>query len=111
MWLRCCSRSRLCSARSGRPPSPWRDAGGAAAPAPWGARGGRAPPAVGRELRAAAERVLQAVGQVFWVQAEELLDVVTALSGSGPAYFFLLAELMAEAGPPLGAQSGTQRRR
>ena len=35
---------------------------------------------------------------VFWVPGEELLDVVTALSGSGPAYFFLLAELMAEAG-------------
>jgi pyrroline-5-carboxylate reductase len=65
---------------------------------------------VGGEPRAAAERVLQAVGEVFWVPAEELLDVVTALSGSGPAYFFLLAELMAEAGAELGLESDVARR-
>jgi len=67
-----------------------------------GATGVFAPPAVGGEQRAAAERVLQALGELFWVPAEQLLDVVTALSGSGPAYFFLLAELMAEAGVELG---------
>lgn len=67
-----------------------------------GATGVFAPPAVGGEERAAAERVLQALGELFWVPAEQLLDVVTALSGSGPAYFFLLAELMAEAGVELG---------
>jgi pyrroline-5-carboxylate reductase len=69
-----------------------------------------APPAVGHEQRVAAERVLQAVGDVFWVGAEELLDVVTALSGSGPAYFFLLAELMAEAGAALGLESTMARK-
>jgi pyrroline-5-carboxylate reductase len=69
-----------------------------------------APPAVGHGQRLAAERVLQAVGDVFWVRAEELLDVVTALSGSGPAYFFLLAELMAEAGAELGLESAMARR-
>jgi pyrroline-5-carboxylate reductase len=50
------------------------------------------------------------VGDVFWVPTEELLDVVTALSGSGPAYFFLLAELMAEAGAELGLESAMARR-
>lgn len=75
-----------------------------------GATGAYAPHAVGRELRAAAEHVLQALGAVFWVEEEPLLDVVTALSGSGPAYFFLLAELMAEAGSQLGLESDTARR-
>ena len=42
-----------------------------------------AAPAVSHGQRVAAERVLQAVGEVFWVPTEELLDVVTALSGSG----------------------------
>src|SRR5262249_10793038 len=70
-----------------------------------GATGVYAPPAVSERQRAAGERVLQALGEVFWVEAEELLDVVTALSGSGPAYFFLLAELMAEAGTQLGLES------
>ena len=69
-----------------------------------------APPAIAREQRGAAERVLQAVGDVFWVRAEELLDVVTALSGSGPAYFFLLAELMAQAGTELGLESAMAQR-
>ena len=75
-----------------------------------GATGVYAPPAVGHAQRVAAEGVLRAVGEVFWVQREELLDVVTALSGSGPAYFFLLAELMAEAGAELGLESGMARR-
>src|SRR5262252_632047 len=75
-----------------------------------GATGVYAPPAVGAQQRAAAERVLQALGEVFWVEAEELLDVVTALSGSGPAYFFLLAELMAEAATQLGLESGMAHR-
>jgi len=69
-----------------------------------------AAPAVSPEQRVAAERVLQAVGEVFWVPTEELLDVVTALSGSGPAYFFLLAELMAEAGAELGLERAVAQR-
>jgi pyrroline-5-carboxylate reductase len=75
-----------------------------------GATGLFAAPTVGHEQRVAAERVLQAVGDVFWVPSEELLDVVTALSGSGPAYFFLLAELMAEAGAELGLESAVAQR-
>jgi len=60
--------------------------------------------------RASVERVLGALGETVWVATEEALDVVTALSGSGPAYFFLLAELMAEAGEQLGLPEGTARR-
>jgi len=75
-----------------------------------GATGVFGPSSVASEQRAAAARVLQSLGEVFWVHAEELLDVVTALSGSGPAYFFLLAELMAEAGAQLGLESDLARR-
>ena len=56
-----------------------------------------------------AERVLRSVGEVVWVESEAALDVVTALSGSGPAYFFLLAELMAEAGTALGLSAQAAR--
>jgi len=49
-----------------------------------------------------AESILRAVGVALWVEDEALLDAVTALSGSGPAYFFLLMELMAESGRELG---------
>jgi pyrroline-5-carboxylate reductase len=47
--------------------------------------------------RALCERLLQAIGVVAWVNDEALLDPVTAVSGSGPAYVFLLAELMEQA--------------
>jgi pyrroline-5-carboxylate reductase len=47
-------------------------------------------------------QLLEAVGQVLWVDDEALLDPVTALSGSGPAYVFLLVEAMAAAGAKLG---------
>jgi pyrroline-5-carboxylate reductase len=46
--------------------------------------------------------LLEAVGQVVWVDDEGLMDPVTALSGSGPAYVFLLVEAMAAAGAKLG---------
>jgi pyrroline-5-carboxylate reductase len=46
--------------------------------------------------------LLEAVGQVVWVDDEALMDPVTALSGSGPAYVFLLVEAMAAAGAKLG---------
>jgi pyrroline-5-carboxylate reductase len=52
--------------------------------------------------RKLAEDVLGAAGTTVWVPEESLLDVVTALSGSGPAYFFLLAELMTDAAVKLG---------
>ncbi|MDQ6988111.1 MAG: pyrroline-5-carboxylate reductase [Mariprofundaceae bacterium] len=52
--------------------------------------------------RQRAEYVLAASGQTAWVEDEQLMHAVTAVSGSGPAYFFLLAELMQAAGQSLG---------
>lgn len=54
-------------------------------------------PGVTPDQRALCERLLAAVGEVAWVEDEALLDAVTAVSGSGPAYVFLLAELMERA--------------
>ena len=59
---------------------------------------------------ALAEQVMRSVGEVVRVDTEDALDIVTALSGSGPAYFFRLAELMAQAGADLGlAPEAAQR--
>ena len=52
--------------------------------------------------RALASNLLEAIGSVEWVEGESLMDAVTALSGSGPAYVFLLAEAMAKAGIAAG---------
>ena len=57
-----------------------------------------------------AEQVMRSVGEVVRVDTEEALDVVTALSGSGPAYFFRLAELMEQAGIALGLEAHAARR-
>jgi pyrroline-5-carboxylate reductase len=54
-------------------------------------------PAVSTPQRTLCDRLLQAIGTVAWVDDESLLDPVTAVSGSGPAYVFLLAELMEQA--------------
>ena len=49
-----------------------------------------------------AKDVLSAVGLALWVESEDQIDAVTALSGSGPAYFLLVMEAMMEAGRSLG---------
>lgn len=67
-----------------------------------GATGLYAAPEVGDAERAQAAELLAATGIALWVDDEQKLDVVTALSGSGPAYFFRLAELMAEAATQAG---------
>ncbi len=54
------------------------------------------------EVRDRADLLLTAVGSVHWIADETLMDAVTALSGSGPAYVFLLTEAMAEAGEQAG---------
>jgi len=54
------------------------------------------------QVRAHAEYVLGAAGAISWVEREDLIDAVTALSGSGPAYFFLLTEALRDAGVKLG---------
>ncbi|MGE0114735.1 MAG: pyrroline-5-carboxylate reductase [Steroidobacteraceae bacterium] len=59
-----------------------------------------------REL---AERILGAVGKSVWVEQESLIDAVTAVSGSGPAYFFLLMELLEQAGVEQGLPVETAR--
>ena len=56
----------------------------------------------GEAQRQAAEEILSAVGKTLWVEDEDALDAVTAVSGSGPAYFFYLMEAMAQAGQELG---------
>jgi pyrroline-5-carboxylate reductase len=52
--------------------------------------------------QAFAQTLLQAAGQVFWLEAEGLIDAVTAVSGSGPAYFYRFTELLAQTGRELG---------
>ncbi len=52
--------------------------------------------------RTACETLLEAVGDVVWVESEEMIDAVTAVSGSGPAYVFLMIECMANAGEAQG---------
>ena len=64
---------------------------------------------VGDEGRRRAEAILSAVGITVWVEDEGLLDAVTALSGSGPAYFFLLMELMERNGIALGLDRETAK--
>ncbi len=59
-------------------------------------------PQVSAAQREQAERILRAVGAVVWVPDEALLDAVTAVSGSGPAYFFAVMEAIEQAGVALG---------
>jgi pyrroline-5-carboxylate reductase len=69
-----------------------------------------AAPQVTAESRVEAERILAACGPTVWVPQESQLDVVTAVSGSGPAYFFLLIECLESAGIELGLDPATARR-
>ncbi|EGF31217.1 Pyrroline-5-carboxylate reductase [Oxalobacteraceae bacterium IMCC9480] len=57
---------------------------------------------VSAEQRAAADTVLQAVGATVWLDDEALIDAVTAVSGSGPAYVFYFLEAMQQAAQELG---------
>jgi pyrroline-5-carboxylate reductase len=59
--------------------------------------------------RRVVEDLLAACGRTVWVDTEEQMDVVTALSGSGPAYFFLLVEALETAGIGLGLAPATAR--
>jgi pyrroline-5-carboxylate reductase len=61
-----------------------------------------APPGVSAAEKRRAERILAAVGKVVWVKDEALLDPVTAVSASGPAYVFWFIEQLAAAGVELG---------
>jgi pyrroline-5-carboxylate reductase len=64
---------------------------------------------VNSSQRGAAEEILRAAGLTIWVETEVLLDAVTAVSGSGPAYFFLLMEMMEKVGVELGLEAEAAR--
>ncbi|SMM99958.1 Pyrroline-5-carboxylate reductase [uncultured Candidatus Thioglobus sp.] len=72
-----------------------------------GATGLFANEAVNEEQKHLASLILGAVGYCVWIKDEPMLDAVTALSGSGPAYFFLMMESMTNAGIELGLDSET----
>ncbi|VAW80147.1 Pyrroline-5-carboxylate reductase [hydrothermal vent metagenome] len=64
---------------------------------------------VNDDQKALAENILRAVGLTLWVNDEAKMDAVTALSGSGPAYFFFVIEALQEAGQALGLDDKTAR--
>jgi len=74
-----------------------------------GASGLHANSVVGAKMRDQAESILRAVGVTVWVPDEAQLDVVTALSGSGPAYFFLVMEALENAAVAEGLDRATAR--
>ncbi|PZQ18920.1 MAG: pyrroline-5-carboxylate reductase [Ancylobacter novellus] len=67
-----------------------------------GVTGVFAPETVSERQRGVAQKLLEAAGDVVWVAEEPLIDAVTGVSGSGPAYVFLLVEEMAKAGVAAG---------
>jgi len=72
-----------------------------------GATGLHANQKVSAEQRDSAENIMRSVGISVWVEKESELDAVTAVSGSGPAYFFLLMEAMEQAALELGLAKHT----
>ena len=76
-----------------------------AAASPWRCRTAN----VTAAQKARADALLAATGAVEWVADEGLIDAVTAVSGSGPAYVFLLAEALARAGVAAGTAAGACR--
>ena len=74
-----------------------------------GATGLYAAPDVSAEQKEMAGQILSAVGLTFWFETEGELDAVTAVSGSGPAYFFLLMEALIDAARAQGLSATTAR--
>lgn len=74
-----------------------------------GATGMHANDAVSAEQKEQAESIMRAVGLTCWVESENTLDAITALSGSGPAYFFLVMEAMQAAGESMGIAPETAK--
>ena len=64
---------------------------------------------VSAEQQKLAETVMSAVGTTLWLESEEQMDAVTAMSGSGPAYVFYFLEAMQQAGSTLGLAPGQAR--
>ncbi|MFB2538529.1 MULTISPECIES: pyrroline-5-carboxylate reductase [unclassified Acinetobacter] len=74
-----------------------------------GASGAFAADAVSESEKQLTLQILQATGLAIWVQNEQQIDAVTALSGSGPAYFFYMIEAMIKAGTDLGLDIETAK--
>ena len=74
-----------------------------------GVTGLYAPPAISKEDRQRAEQILGAAGTTLWVEREEEMDAVTAVSGSGPAYVFYFIEAVQQAAAELGFSEGAAR--
>ncbi|HUR40634.1 MAG TPA: pyrroline-5-carboxylate reductase [Verrucomicrobiae bacterium] len=74
-----------------------------------GVTGLHAPAGTPEASRQLAERILGAVGHTCWVADESLLDAITAVSGSGPAYYFLLTEALRDAGVALGLDASVAK--
>lgn len=66
-------------------------------------------PQVKERQRELAENILRAVGLTLWLEDEALMDTVTAISGSGPAYFFLLMEILEQNAVRMGLQDKSAR--
>jgi len=64
---------------------------------------------VSDQQRQQAEQIMSAIGLAIWVEQESQLDAVTAVSGSGPAYFFYMMEAIESAGVELGLSAETSR--
>jgi pyrroline-5-carboxylate reductase len=75
-----------------------------------GATGAYASPETSARQRAMAAALLAANGRVEWVASEDLIDAVTAVSGSGPAYVFHLVECLAQAGVAAGLEAEVAQR-
>lgn len=75
-----------------------------------GASGLFANPRVSDAQHQLATQLMESVGITAWVEEESLIDAVTAVSGSAPAYFFLIFEAMEDAGVKLGLDAETARR-
>ena len=67
-------------------------------------------PGCSGQQRDQAEEILSSAGEVVWLEDESLMDAVTAISGTGPAYFFLLAEALAAAAREFGLSAETADR-
>jgi pyrroline-5-carboxylate reductase len=74
-----------------------------------GATGLHAGPGVTEAQRNQAESILRAVGLTRWVEEESMMDAVTAVSGSGPAYFFLIMEAIEASAREMGLDEETAR--